>query len=132
MTTILYQEWIIRWDDELRTRDRYILLLQDNFSAHVPTDTLTNICVVNFSPNLTAQVQRLDAGIIRCFKAHYRSRYMQAAIDNYDTGVSLDSRGSILVSQWSRRCKLVSPGSSSSVWISRRRSSQFGRCRGSA
>jgi hypothetical protein len=88
MTTILYQEWITRWDDELRARDCYVLLLQDNFSAHVPPNTLTNICVVNFSPNLTAHVQPLDAGIIRCFKAHYRSRYMQAAIDNYDTGVS--------------------------------------------
>jgi hypothetical protein len=88
MTTILYQEWITNWDTELRLAGRHILLLQDNFGAHKPPTGLTNITVENFSANLTAHVQPLDQGIIRCFKAHYRSRFIQRAIDNYDKGVT--------------------------------------------
>jgi DDE superfamily endonuclease len=88
MTTVLYREWISKWDAELRLANRHILLLQDNFSAHNPPDDLTNITVENFAANLTAHVQPLDGGIIRCFKAHYRSRFTQRAIDNYDRGVT--------------------------------------------
>jgi hypothetical protein len=88
MTTVLYQEWITNWDAELRLSGRHILLLQDNFGAHKPPVGLTNITVENFEANLTAHVQPLDQGIIRCFKAHYRSRFIQRAIDNYDKGVT--------------------------------------------
>ncbi|KAF7347008.1 DDE-domain-containing protein [Mycena venus] len=88
MTTVLYREWITKWDAELRLANRRVLLLQDNFSAHNPPDDLTNITVVNFTANLTAHVQPLDGGIIRCFKAHYRSRFTQRAIDNYDRGIT--------------------------------------------
>ena len=72
MTTRLYQEWLYDWDAKLRRQGRHILLLQDNFSAHNPPPDLTNICVENFEPNLTSHIQPADAGIIRCFKAHYR------------------------------------------------------------
>ena len=34
-----------------------------------------------FEPNLTSFIQPLDAGIIRCFKAHYRKHFCQHAID---------------------------------------------------
>jgi DDE superfamily endonuclease len=72
MTAALYQEWLIDWDQKLRDEGRKILLLQDNFSGHIISDTLTNIHVENFEPNLTAHIQPNDQGIIRCFKAHYR------------------------------------------------------------
>jgi hypothetical protein len=88
MVTAFYQEWISLWDAELRLARRKIILFQDNFSAHVPPPGLTNIRVENFGPNLTAHVQPLDAGIIRCFKAHYRKRYIQRAINNYDSGIT--------------------------------------------
>lgn len=88
MTTVLYREWITNWDAELRLAGRHILLLQDNFSAHNPPEGLTKITVANFAANLTAHVQPLDQGIIRCFKALYRSRFIQRAIDNYDKGVT--------------------------------------------
>lgn len=42
MTTVLYREWITKWDAELRLANRHVLLLQDNFSAHNPPDDLTN------------------------------------------------------------------------------------------
>jgi DDE superfamily endonuclease len=88
MTATLYQEWLERWDHELKKDKRKILLLQDNFSAHIPPEGLENIRVENFHPNLTAHVQPMDQGIIRCFKAHYRSKFIQRAIDNYDAGVT--------------------------------------------
>jgi hypothetical protein len=88
MTSILYQEWLQNWDRELQEQNRKILLLQDNFSGHIVPDGLQNIHVKNFEPNLTAHVQPMDQGIIRCFKAHYCARYIQHAIDHYDTGVT--------------------------------------------
>lgn len=88
MTAYLYQEWIGQWDQELKANGRKILLLQDNFSAHIIPDSLENIRVENFSPNLTAHVQPKDQGIIRCFKAHYRAKFIERAIDRYDEGIT--------------------------------------------
>jgi hypothetical protein len=88
MTSQLYQEWLWHWDQELGVKKRKVILLQDNFSGHIVPEGLQNICVENFSPNLTAHVQPLDQGIIRCFKAHYRAKYIQRAIDRYDGGIT--------------------------------------------
>lgn len=88
MTTKLYQEWLSSWDAQLRRERRHILLLQDNFKGHVPPEDLTNIAVENFEPNLTAHVQPADAGIIRCFKAHYRQHFIRRAIDHYDADIT--------------------------------------------
>jgi hypothetical protein len=88
MLATIYQEWLRDWDEKLRRQQRHILLLQDNFSAHIKPDGLTNICVENFKPNLTAHVQPNDAGIIRCFKAHYRSKFINRAIDRYDNDIT--------------------------------------------
>lgn len=39
-----------------------------------------------FEPNLTSFIQPLDAGIIRCFKAHYRCAFCLRAIELDDAG----------------------------------------------
>jgi hypothetical protein len=88
MTADLYQEWLRQWDRELGARERKIVLLQDNFSGHIVPDGLQNILIVNFEPNLTAHVQPMDQGIIRCFKAHYHSKYIQCTINCYDAGTT--------------------------------------------
>ena len=88
MTADLYKEWIEQWDRELQGKKRKILLLQDNFSGHIVPPGLQCIRIENFEPNLTAHVQPKDQGIIRCFKAHYRARFIQRAIDRYDEGVT--------------------------------------------
>ena len=88
MTSSLYQEWIHEWDQTLRTANRKVLLLQDNFSGHIIPNDLQNIRVENFAPNLTAHIQPKDQGIIRCFKAHYRARYIQRAIHRYNEGIT--------------------------------------------
>ena len=88
MTAQLYQDWIKQWDQELKAKNRKILLLQDNFSGHIVPPDLEAIHVENFRPNLTAHIQPNDQGIIRCFKAHYRARFIQQAINRYDEGVT--------------------------------------------
>ena len=88
MTSTIYQEWLLDWDWELRDEGRKILLLQDNFAGHVVPDTLTNIHVENFEPNLTSHIQPNDQGIIRCFKAHYRARFFDCSVDLYDAGTT--------------------------------------------
>ncbi|KAJ3018432.1 hypothetical protein NUW54_g336 [Trametes sanguinea] len=88
MTTVIYQEWIEEWDQKLVAQQRKILLLQDNFSAHIPPETLKAIRVEPFEANLTAHVQPNDQGIIRCFKAHYRAKFIERAINRYDSGVT--------------------------------------------
>lgn len=88
MTTKLYQEWISDWDQKLRVKGRHILLLQDNFSRHIPPEGLTNICVENFTPNLTALIQPMDQGIIQCFKSHYCAAFIHHSVDNYKSGIT--------------------------------------------
>ncbi|THU88175.1 DDE-domain-containing protein [Dendrothele bispora CBS 962.96] len=88
MTTSLYQEWLLDFDRRMGEQGRKILLLQDNFSGHVPPRNLQHIRVENFEPNLTSHVQPNDAGIIRCFKAHYRRAYISRSIDRYEAGIT--------------------------------------------
>ena len=64
------------------------MLFQDNFSAHIPSDNLTNIRVENFAANLTSHVQPLDAGIICNFKVHYHKTFIAQAIDRYDNSIT--------------------------------------------
>ncbi|KIK77896.1 hypothetical protein PAXRUDRAFT_165457 [Paxillus rubicundulus Ve08.2h10] len=74
----------------MQNEGRKTLLLQDNFSGHIIPDTLTNIHVQNFEPNLTVHVQPNDQGIIHCFKAHYHTKYIlyytNCTVDCYKAG----------------------------------------------
>jgi DDE superfamily endonuclease len=88
MTAALYDEWIHEWDRDLQMKNRKILLFQDNFSGHIIPDDLQSIEVKNFEPNLTAHVQPMDQGIIQCFKAHYRAKYIHRAVDCYEAGIT--------------------------------------------
>ena len=90
MSTEIYQGWLKEWDLDLqqKTPTQCILLLQDNFSGHVVSYGLKCICVENFTANLTAHVQPNDAGIIRCFKAHYHHHFYSCSIDCYKQGIT--------------------------------------------
>ena len=71
---------------KMRSEKQHILLTIDNFSGHYINYEPTNIQIEFFEPNLTPFVQPLDAGIIRCFKAHYRKGLCLCAIDRDDKG----------------------------------------------
>jgi len=70
----------------MHAQNRHILLSINNFSGHFINYKPTNIELNYFKPNLTPFVQPLDAGIIRCFKAHYRNSFCQRAIDKDEKG----------------------------------------------
>jgi hypothetical protein len=63
-----------------------VCLTLDNFSGHEITYQPTNVKIEFFAPNLTPFVQPLDAGVIRCFKAHYHQAFCQHALDLDDAG----------------------------------------------
>ena len=88
MTASLYQDWLEDWDHKLRQEQRNVFLLHDNFAGHIVPDTLTNICVEPFEPNLTSHVQPNDQGIIHSFKAHYRMESIEHAIECYEAGTT--------------------------------------------
>ncbi len=70
----------------MREAGRHICLLIDNFSGHTIGYKPRNIHIVFFKPNLTPFVQPLDAGVIRCFKAHYRQAFCKRAIELDEAG----------------------------------------------
>ena len=70
----------------MRTQNRHICLLVDNFSGHNISYEPQNIQLEFFEPNMTSYVQPLDAGIIRCFKAHYWREFCLRALDLDDLG----------------------------------------------
>ena len=74
MTSSLFHEWLDAWNRQLQIEGRTICLLIDNCTAHTPNATLSHI-VLQFLPhNTTSIMQPMDMGVIKNFKAHYRSR----------------------------------------------------------
>lgn len=88
MTTKIFREWIVKWDRELRKKDRKIILWVDNFSGHVVEEgSLKNIRLEKFKANLTSVIQPCDAGIIRALKSHYHTRFVNRSIRNFHLGL---------------------------------------------
>ena len=72
--------WIIEWDIKLQLKNRHIALTLDNFMGHKIQYQPKSITLIYFEPGLTSHIQPLDAGIICCFKAHYRHQFCLCAI----------------------------------------------------
>lgn len=68
------------FDLKMREQNCNVCLTLDNFSGHDINYQPTNVQITFFEPNLTAFVQPLDAGVIRCFKAHYRRAFCRRAL----------------------------------------------------
>jgi arginine repressor len=89
MTTILFQEWLLKFDIDMRKQQRQVLLLLDNAPSHaVKTLNLTNVTVMFFPPNTTSHIQPMDAGIISTFKKRYRSFQLGMALDREKNGLA--------------------------------------------
>lgn len=86
MTSLIFGEWLTNLDARFRRKGCRGLLFLDNFSGHtVPVKalTLTNVKVHFIPPNTTSILQPCNAGIIRAFKAHYRSDFIKQVIGQY-------------------------------------------------
>jgi hypothetical protein len=92
MTANLFREYL-RWFNQ-QMIGRKVLLLLDGFSAHqagldlleAQDIKLSNVRVEFLPANTTSICQPLDQGIIRTFKAHYKRRWLQYQLDNYEAG----------------------------------------------
>uniref|UniRef100_A0A2H8TWR2 Tigger transposable element-derived protein 1 n=1 Tax=Melanaphis sacchari TaxID=742174 RepID=A0A2H8TWR2_9HEMI len=96
MTAAIFIDWLINWNKEL---NRNILLLIDNCPAHIiDCIKLIHIKVIFLPANTTSIIQPCNQGIIRTFKAYYRSAIrgkVLAVIDNglHDASCSFQANG---------------------------------------
>ena len=73
MTGAIFREHLDNWNRRLRMKNRTILLLLDNCSAHPADMTFSNIEIKFLPPNTTSVLQPMDMGVIRNLKGHYRT-----------------------------------------------------------
>ena len=81
MTSAFFEEWLKEADQHFCSNGQHVTLTINNFLGHMITYKPTNIELIYFESNLTPYVQPLDAGIIRCFKAHYCKAFCSHTID---------------------------------------------------
>jgi hypothetical protein len=80
MNATIFTEWIDSVNVQIQREKRKILLFLDNAPVHPVDLKLSNVTIIFFPPNTTSVIQPLDQGIIRAFKAHYRSRLVKRII----------------------------------------------------
>lgn len=79
MTSKIFQSWLERLNNKLRSQGRNILLFLDNCSSHIEL-TLSNIKLQFLPPNTTSRLQPCDAGIIQVTKLNYRKIFLRRMI----------------------------------------------------
>ena len=72
MTAVLFSEWLMSIDAEMRREKLKILMFIDNCTAHKDVPSLENIELKYLPPNTTSILQPLDQGIVKNFKTLYR------------------------------------------------------------
>ena len=101
MTAGLFCEWLELWDRQLTLKQRKILLLVDNCSAHSKHPKVVNITLRFLPPNTTSIIQPMDMGIIQNLKTYYRSKLNSRII------TALDADTSVTALQVSRSVSLL-------------------------
>ena len=90
MNSKIFIEWLYDLDAQMQTQKRNILLFLDNAPVHSPDVKLQNVTLKFFPANSTAQIQPLDQGIIRTFKAYYRRNLVKHIIVNANAAYTAD------------------------------------------
>ena len=82
MTGYLFSEWLYNFDRHIKhKKNRPVLLLMDDVASHFPEVELECVRPFHLPSNTTSHLQPLDAGIIRAFKAHYRSLQVKRFVE---------------------------------------------------
>lgn len=84
MTTPIFEQWLINFDDKMRKQERNVLLVLDNAACHPHKANLSNVKLLFLPPNTMVKLQPLDHGVIKWFKNEYRSYVLQAIIARID------------------------------------------------
>ncbi|CAF4913662.1 unnamed protein product, partial [Rotaria sp. Silwood1] len=90
MNSKIFTEWLYDLDLMMQKQKRNILLFLDNAPVHSPDVKLQNVALKFFPANSTAQIQPLDQGIIRTFKAYYRRYLVKHIIANANAAHTAD------------------------------------------
>jgi len=83
MTSDIFKNYLLKWNNQLARKNRNILLLIDNCPSHI-FNFLSNIKVVFLPKNTTSVLQPCDLGIIKCIKGRYRLLMMKKLIANFE------------------------------------------------
>ncbi|QRW13379.1 tigger transposable element-derived protein 4 [Ceratobasidium sp. AG-Ba] len=84
----IWHNFLSDLNTRMAQQHRHILLLIDNTPSHRHTASdYPNLRIEPLAPNLTAWIQPMDAGIIRCFKAHYRNGLTRLVLDRDNAGI---------------------------------------------
>ena len=110
MTGPICEEYLKWLNNIMRARDRKVLLLMDNFSAHYSgaqlcggETGLSNIRVEWLPPNTTSHWQPLDQGIIASYKLQYRKQWIAYMLRQYEAGRDPNKTVNLLKAvQWTR------------------------------
>ncbi|CAF1527396.1 unnamed protein product [Adineta ricciae] len=90
MNSTIFTDWIQMINIQMRRENRKILLVLDNAPVHPADLKLSNVTLIFFPPNTTSKIQPLDQGVIRCFKAYYRSRLVKHIIKRCTVALTPD------------------------------------------
>lgn len=112
MRTDVFERWL-RWFD-IQVVGRRVLLLMDNFSAHLAvteaiqrgdSEPLRHVQIEYLPPNTTSVYQPLDQGIIANFKVHYRKRWVEYMVEEYEADRDpLKTINVLKALRWSMAC----------------------------
>ena len=96
MPRVVFGDWISGFNDMMRMRGRKVVLTMDNASAHgmpgydeevvegFKVVKLSHVTVVKLPSNTTSEIQPMDQGIIRSFKARYRNWLLEVLVEMWE------------------------------------------------
>ncbi|RHY33582.1 hypothetical protein DYB32_001516 [Aphanomyces invadans] len=86
MTGTIFNSYLTSLNKRMVEVDRKILLLVDNAPSHSLDEDvlLDNVKIQMLPKNTTSHLQPQDAGIIAAFKAKFKERQLQNALDQID------------------------------------------------
>jgi hypothetical protein len=90
MTKSIFENWLSRFNEEMRGKGRKVALLIDNATCHATSIQYSNIDVIFFPKNTTSLIQPCDQGIIKAFKNHFNNWMMRTIIYDKNPTAEID------------------------------------------
>ncbi|CAF0988202.1 unnamed protein product [Brachionus calyciflorus] len=84
MTSLIFSDWLEKFNKKMKNSNRHKLLLLDNASSHKTDKVFSNITLHFLPPNTTSVLQPLDAGIIRSLKAIYKNLLVKSLLKSIE------------------------------------------------